>query len=292
MADRNTKIGAAIVLLGTFIWSFHPILIQRVTQSAPGLVVAVLTHTIALIMALVFFLVKGDFSGFTKKHLYRDQLLAAFLIVVLPMTMFYIGARLTSGVNASVLLLFELLFTLPLAAWNGESITRAKLIGSGAILIGSFLVLFKGFDHFSWGDILIIFSTASYPFGNFISKRLLKEISPETLLVSRLALGLPALFLIALIFAPGYSYVSIFKAHWLAIVGAGAFCLAISKIMWFNGIKRLEISQALPLGLTFPMFSLITLTLLGWETISLQQFFGIMALFVGVYFIVWPKRFV
>ena len=289
MLARETKIGALIVLLGTFIWSFHPILIQRVTQSAPGLVVMVLTHTTALVVASIFFLAKGNFSGLFKKHLYRDQLWAAFLIVILPMTLFYTGARLTSGVNASVLLLSELLFTLPLAAWNGESITRAKLIGSGAILLGSFLVLFRGFDHFSWGDVLIILSTASYPFGNFISKRLLKEISPETLLLSRLALGLPALFLISLIFAPGYNYGSVFKAHWLTIIVAGGFCLAISKIMWFNGIKRLEISQALPLGLTFPVFSLITLVALGWETVSLQQFFGILCLFIGVYYIVFPK---
>ena len=68
MEAREKTIGAAIVLLGTFIWSFHPILIQRVTQSAPGLVVAVLTHAVALIMALFFFLAKGDFSGFSKNH--------------------------------------------------------------------------------------------------------------------------------------------------------------------------------------------------------------------------------
>lgn len=289
MADRNTKIGAAIVLLGTFIWSFHPILIQRVTQSAPGLVILVLTHAVALITALIFFLVRKDFSGLHKKHLYRDHILAALLIVVIPMTLFYLGARLTTGTNASVLLLFELVYTIPLAAWKGETITRAKLIGSAAVLVGSFLVLFKGFAEFSWGDILILLSTASYPFGNFISKRLLKEISPETVLFSRLVLGLPILFILSLIFAPGYNYVTIFKAHWFSIILAGGFCLAISKLLWFNGIKRLDISRAVPLGLTFPVFSLLTLWFLGWETISIQQFFGIMALSIGVYYIVFPK---
>lgn len=289
MADSNTKIGASVILLGTFIWSFHPILIQRVTQTAPGLVILVLTHAVALVTALIFFIARKDFSGLFKKHLYRDHGLAALFIVVIPMTLFYLGARMTTGANASVLLLSELLFLIPFAAWKGEVITRAKLIGSGAILIGSFLVLFKGFSEFSWGDILIMLSTVSYPLGNFISKKLLKEISPETLLLSRLVLGLPVLFILSLLFAPGYDYLTVFKAHWLLIIIAGGFCLAISKLLWFNGIKRLDISYAVPLAMTFPVFSLVTLWLLGWETISIQQFFGILALFIGVWCIVFPK---
>lgn len=289
MLDHNTKIGVGVILLGTWIWSLHPILVQRITQGTSGLVIATLTHSIALLTALLFFWVKGNFKDLFKKHLYRDHVLAAFLIVVLPMTLFYLGAKLTSGVNASVLLLAELLFTVPVAAFYGESITKPKIVGSMIILIGSFLVLFKGFNHFSWGDVLIILSTASYPFGNFVSKRLLKEISPETVLLARLILGVPILFILSLVFAPGTNYVHTFQDHWVAIIIAGGFCLAISKLLWFNGIKRLDISQAIPIALTFPLFSVLTLWLLGWETISSQQFFGIICLLIGVYFIVSPK---
>ncbi len=286
MLDRNTKIGTSVILLGTWLWSFHPILIQRVTQTAPGLVIATLTHSVALLTALVVFAWRGDFSGFKKTHLYKDQLLAAFLIVVVPMTLFYLGARLTSGVNASVLLLSELLFTVPVARFYGEKITSAKVIGTTSVLLGSFLVLFKGFNNFSWGDIVIIFSTASYPFGNIISKRLLKELSPETVLVSRLMLGVPILFVLSLIFSPGANYSETVSNYWPTLLAAGGLCLAISKLLWFNGIKRLDISQAVPIGLTFPLFSILTLTALGLETISNQQFFGIIFLLIGVYYIV------
>jgi len=48
--------------------------------------------------------------------------------------------------------------------------------------------------------------------------------------------------------------------------------------------KKLDISKAISLGMTFPIFSLIVLIGIFKETISTYQWIGVIIMMVGVYF--------
>jgi len=69
----------------------------------------------------------------------------------------------------------------------------------------------------------------------------------------------------------------------------GLFVLSVGKIVWYEALKRLDISKAISLEMTFPIFSLITLVFFFNEKISSTQWIGIGIMMVGVIFSVLRK---
>ena len=60
--------------------------------------------------------------------------------------------------------------------------------------------------------------------------------------------------------------------------------LGIQNIAWYEGLKRLDISKAVSLTMTFPLFSLLVLIAVFKEVPSITQWIGIAIMAIGVYF--------
>jgi drug/metabolite transporter (DMT)-like permease len=76
----------------------------------------------------------------------------------------------------------------------------------------------------------------------------------------------------------------IIVADWPTLLFTGLILLGVGKIVWYEALGRLDISKAVSLGMTFPLFSLIILVGIFKETISHYQWLGIGAMMVGVLF--------
>ena len=76
----------------------------------------------------------------------------------------------------------------------------------------------------------------------------------------------------------------VISLNWPTLLFTGLVLLGAGKIIWYEALARLDISKAISLGMTFPLFSLIILIGIFKEAISRYQWIGIAIMMLGVYF--------
>lgn len=243
-----------------------------------------LLHCLPPVVLLLTPRSRETFMNLQIKKSYSSLIMITLCVVIVPYLLFFTGSQLTNGLNSSMLLMSEIIFTLIVTAIIGERTTATKLIGALGIFIGALFMLFKGSFSLNTGDLLIIASTVTYPIGNFYTKRALNYVSPAIILFVRFALGGTVILIIALFVSPLRNLPDTISAHWGFILFTGLVLLGVNKVIWYEGLKRLDISKAISLGMTFPLFSLILLIGYFRETPSFHQCIGLTIMIIGIYF--------
>lgn len=80
------------------------------------------------------------------------------------------------------------------------------------------------------------------------------------------------------------SAINIIHIDWPILLFTGLILLGVGKIVWYEALARLDISKAISLSMTFPLFSLIILIGIFKEPVSHYQWIGTIIMFVGVFF--------
>jgi drug/metabolite transporter (DMT)-like permease len=164
----------------------------------------------------------------------------------------------------------------------GEKTTLEKLVGALGVLIGAGLILYNGEFRLKIGDIMVVGSTVTFPIGNFYAKKALFRVSPSTILLVRFSLG--GLFMLFLAMLMETRSWTIVFGEWPLLLFTGLVLLGVGKIVWYEALGRLDISKAISLGMTFPLFSLAVLIGVFRERVSPYQWIGIGAMMIGVFF--------
>jgi len=282
---KQENLGVFFVLVSALITSIGPIMVNKGVKNIPPLMFA----SISFIMSALFFLFicisQKRLSEFKQKksNIYFDLFLITIFVVIIPYTLFFIGSAKTTGLNSSLLQLSELLFALLVAYFVGEKNTLNKYIGAGGILIGSIFLIYHGSLQLNFGDILIVLSAASFPLGNFYAKKALNILSPSVILFFRYLVGGLFIFLLSLIFESYTNFKEIFFDNWKYFFSYGFLVMPLSTFLWYQSLRRLDISKATSLNMLYPFFSVLILMILG-EKINIIQFIGIVIIFLGVYF--------
>lgn len=280
--------GVLLVLSSAVLWGVFPILINHGVKIIPPLTFAAISTLIAAAGALMYTIQQKTLREFKYKKAYFPLFMITMCFIVVPFILLFIGTQKTSALNTTLLDLTEIIFTIIFTHFIGEKTTLQKLIGALGIFFGAFFIMYNGQRTLNFGDILIILSTVLYPVGNFYGKKALKLISPATILFIRTLIGGLILSVIALFFEREANWQLIFIQHWKLFLLNGLLLLGLSKVLWYESLKRLDISKAVSLIMTFPISSLIILIILG-EKISLLQSIGIGIMFIGVIFSVLRK---
>lgn len=281
---KQEKIGVILALSSAVIGGLFPVFINRGAHSIPPLTFAAISTLLASVGALAYLVLQNKTAELKKKGIYYNILLITLFIVIIPYILFFIGTSKTSGTNSSTLLLSEIIFTMFFTHFYGEKTTIYKILGAGGILIGALFILFNGQCKLNIGDLLIIASTFTYPIGNLYAKRALHTISPATILFVRFLLGGIFIFFLSLIFEPQANIPNIINYHWPLILFSGLILFGVGKILGYEAFRRLDISKAISLMMTFPIFSLLILVVIFKETISVYQWAGAGIMMIGVYF--------
>jgi len=284
MNKQQEKIGVAFAITGAAMWGIFPVLVNRGTQNIPPIMFAAITTLLAACGSFIYAAIKGKLHELKNKKSYSSLLMVTLCIVIIPYILFFIGSSKTSGINSSLLLLSEIIFTLLFTPLIGEKTTSKKLIGATGVFIGAILILYNGTFSLNAGDLLIIFSTATYSIGNFYAKKALNDVSPAIILLVRFFLGGFFIFFIALLAESQSNFTQIMLQNWQIVLFTGLVLLGIGKVIWYEGLKRLDISKAISLSMTFPLFSLIVLIAFFNEIPSTYQWAGILVMALGVYF--------
>jgi drug/metabolite transporter (DMT)-like permease len=284
MTFKRENKGVLLALISAALWGIFPVMVNRGSRSIPPLTFAAISTLLAAFGSFVYTALKHRLWELKKKEAYVSLLMITVCIVIIPYTLLFLGSSMTSGINTSLLLLSEIIFTLLFTPLIGEKTTMEKLIGAAGVFIGALLILYNGIFRLNTGDIMVIASTATYPIGNFYAKKALNQVSPSIILFVRFLLG--GLFMLPIaLFAEGQSLVTaVIYTDWPILLFTGLILLGVGKIIWYEALNRLDISKAISLGMTFPLFSIIILIGIFKEPVSRYQWTGIGIMMVGVFF--------
>jgi len=284
MFAKQENKGAILALASAALWGIFPVMVNRGSRDIPPLTFAAISTLLAAVGSFVYTAFHGKLYELKNKEAYASLLMITLCIVIIPYVLLFIGSSKTSGINTSLLLLSEIIFTLAFTPLIGEKTSAEKLIGASGVFIGGLLILYNGKFRLNIGDIMVIASTATYPVGNFYAKKALNQVSPSTILFVRFSLGGVFILLLAMIAETRPGVITIILADWRMLLMTGLILLGVGKIVWYEALRRLDISKAIALGMTFPLFSLIILIGIFKEAISRYQWTGIAIMMLGVFF--------
>ncbi len=284
MPLKQEKKGVILALISAALWGVFPVMVNRGAHYIPPLTFAAISAFLAAVGSFAYAALKSKLHELKRRDAYASLLMVTLCIVIIPYVLLFIGSSRTSGINTSLLLLSEIIFTLMFTPLIGEKTTSEKLIGAAGIFVGALLILYNGSFRLNIGDIMVITSTATYPIGNFYAKKALNRVSPSTILFVRFSLGGLFMFSLALLTETPSNMSHVITADWPTLLFTGLILLGMGKIIWYEALSRLDISKAISLSMTFPLFSLIILVGIFKEAISHYQWLGIVAMMVGVFF--------
>lgn len=285
MQSNETK-GVIFVLASMVLWGAFPVIVHQGTQNLPPLTFAALSIAVAVFVLFLYIVITGKLSELRVKAAYKSTLMVSLFIVTIPTILFFVGAKLTSGTNTALLGLAEIVFTVIMTPWFGEKNSKTKLLGAGGVLIGGALIMYNGSWKLNIGDVLIVASTVLYPLGNFYAKRALTIVSDSVLLFGRFLLALIPVSVAAVIFEHNQFYAANFYKYWPYIVLTGIAGYVIEKLLWYKGLRHLDISKAITLVNSSPLVSLVLLIGFFHESITLYQWVGLIIMLTGVFFAV------
>ncbi len=284
MPIKQENKGVTLALISAALWGVFPVTVNRGAHSIPPLTFAAVSTLLAAAGSFSYALLKGKLHELGKKEAYASLLMITLCIVIIPYVLFFIGSSKTSGINSSLLLLSEIIFTMMFTPLIGEKTTAEKLVGASGVFVGAALILYNGNFQLNTGDALIIASTATYPIGNFYAKKALNHVSPPIILFVRFFLGGLLMLPVAMLSETRLHPVNVIFANWPTLLLTGLILLGVGKILWYEALGRLDISKAISLSMTFPLFSLILLVGVFKEPVSRYQWIGIAVMMLGTFF--------
>lgn len=289
---KKERIGEMFLIGYIAVFSLFPIVANYATREMPPIMFAGISNIVAAITIFSYLALSGKLGTLFNKKAFPYILGVTLFGIIIPFVLIFTGTSKTSGINTTLLLQTEILFTY-IFCWLffKEKITRRKLIGGLTILLGAVAILYNGSFKLNYGDFLVIAGVVSYPFANRYSKKALELTNPSVIIAIRSIIGGIVLILISFMFERyNVSPVQIVKNYWLIILFNGACMLGAAKFLWFAGLKRLDVSKAVSISIAEPAFGLIYAYIFLHEVPSAYQFAGVVIIIFGLYLLTLYKR--
>lgn len=283
---KQERIGEFFALSSGVLHGLFPILINYSVGFIPAIFYAGMTNLLAAVLFLLylFFYKKNPLRLNGRIWIYI--VIVSFFIVILPSLFIFVGTKYTSSINTAILSQAEILFTFIFCGlFFGEIITRQKILGGLVIVLGAIAVLYNGNFIFNKGDLLIIVGTMFYPIGNHYAKKALAETSAGVVLLFRSIMGGLGLLAISfLLEGTGPLTLTITTNNFFYIAVNSFLIVFVAKIVWYEALKRLDVSKAIPIISASPAFSLLFAVAFLGEIPSVYQLIGLITIMLGLWF--------
>ncbi|MDH4986865.1 EamA family transporter [Aminobacter anthyllidis] len=275
MTTRNTDL--LLTAIAPAIWGSTYIVTTQFLPAGYPLTVAMLRALPAglLLLLLVRQLPQGIWWA-------RVLVLGALNFSVFWWLLFVAAYRLPGGVAATVGAIQPLIVILLARALLGAPIRPLSIIAAIAGMAGvALLILTPNAALDPIGIAAGLAGAVSMAAGTVLSRRWQPPVTPLTFTAWQLTAGGLLLLPVALLqepSLPALTTANLLGLAWLGLIGA-----ALTYILWFRGIARLEPSVVSPLGFLSPM----TAVILGWsvlgQSLSVTQIFGMVVVLGSVW---------
>jgi drug/metabolite transporter (DMT)-like permease len=287
MSDHKKERTGELMILGqAFIYGLFPVILSYSGGKIPPLFFAGISTLISGVVVFMYMLYSKKTHELWNRKSYPYILKLSFFMVI-GYCFMYIGGSQTSGINISILSQAEIVFTFIFAGlFFGESMPVKKLLAAAFVLLGTLMILYNGVFNSNPGDLMILAATAIFPFGNINAKRAMDIVSPQTILTIRSFISAFAFLTISAFFEPAFaSLPEVFSQNWMIILLNGIVLFSLTKILWYEGLMRVDLSKAITLGMTFTAFGVLYSMMLLNEVPTLYQGLGFVVVMIGVFII-------
>ena len=201
--------------------------------------------------------------------------------------LFITALQYTTPANAAIMAQVEVLYSALLCAWwLGEHISLAQGLGSLLIVMGTGLIMAQDLSTPRWkGDLIILLTPWMFQVSHIYAKRLPKDLDSITIAGGRALYGSLALLPLTLIsLRKGFLWSA--DAPSLGILAVQGIILnCINLVLWYSAIRRMDLSKATAIMLSYPALTLIFSWAMGHETIGIAQLAGLALSMSGAYWI-------
>jgi probable blue pigment (indigoidine) exporter len=212
----------------------------------------------------------------------RILVLGALNFSILWAMLFLAAYRLPGGVAATITSV-QPLFVVFLASFFLGSAVRALSVAAAVVGIGgvALLVLTPNAALDALGIAAAFAAAVSMAFGTVLSRRWQPPVSALAFTAWQLTAGGLLLLPVALWLEPPLPALS--TANWIGFAWLGLVGAALTYIVWFRGVARLESSAIAPLTFLSP----VTAVILGWallgQSLSVLQVVGILVVIASIW---------
>lgn len=289
---ESERWGELLIICEVLVYALFPIVVNYTTKLMPPILFAGLSTIMAGVALFTYILIKKQLSKLKNIQALKYILAVTLFVIIIPSILIFTGTSKTSGINTTILLQTEILFAfLICGVFVGEKITPQRIGGAITVVIGAIAILYNGTLQINRGDLLIIAGTFFFPIGNIYAKKALKLTTPAVILLVRSFLGGMILVLISLLFENyQVSFSGYVVDNFKFILLNGALIYGLSRLLWYEGLKRLDISKATSLAISYPAFSLFYSYIFLKEIPTIFQWIGFIIIFWGIFILTYKRK--
>lgn len=291
--DVREREGVILVVICIFIHGALPILGKYGVSLVHPLFFAAWTNLIASagLVFLILFRRNPVHLLIDKKFLF-SLVFIGFFGTTLSNILFFYGARLTSGINSAILLQIEPIYALLIGyLLLNERITIRQIISTFMIIFGTLLVVYQGTLTLNWGDLLVLGAPLCFQIGHIFSKRLLSQnaLSPLFIAAGRTLYGGIFLLIISQV-ASVHEFARLKDADIMGIlIFYGIVIYALTYYIFYESIKRINLSKATAIISAYPAFSIILAWFILREVPDFYQIGGFATILLGIVYLSYIK---
>ena len=270
------------ILTYALFWGLLPVITSLAYVSLAPISALFFSTFFAMLFFAIWLTISHRWSELKIRAAWADILWSTLLNAVAFFSLLFLGLKFTTPNNASIIALFEVLFSyLFFNVWKKEYLSAKQLLGCIAMVAGAVIVLAPKTGYFHIGDVLVMLAAAVAPFGNYFQVRARKIVSSQTILFSRCLIALPFLFILSKLFSETISYSAVHQAFWFILIN-GAVFLGLATFLWFEGIHRISVTKAISLTSIAPLFTVLFSYLILKQNPTAWQLIAFVPIFVGL----------
>jgi drug/metabolite transporter (DMT)-like permease len=263
-----------------------PAVAKFTTDRADPLFVAAATTLFAGLAAAVMLGARGELSRLVQRRTAPLLIVLGALGTTLPFTLFFLGTRRTSAIEAVLCLQTEPVYSL-IAAWLflGHRLTVRRVVAALVLVAGIVLAVGVGGMSDALGVTLLLLTPLSWQICHLLTLRGMPKVEPFLVTGARYVYGGALMALAAWAFGgPGWLPSSPELTEQLPVLALQGLVLSyVGTMLWYLTIARLDLARATAIVVpSVPLLSLGASFLVVGEIPTLHQGMGMLLTAGGV----------
>lgn len=276
-------VGVVLVLISILFYGLEPVISKYTVSTVNPLFTAAISVLFASLIPLFILASKGMLGELIKKRNVLYLFFISFFGTVVALILFLSGVEMTSGINASLLLQIEPLYSALLGFFIlGEAMSWRQVSAMLLVVIGLVIVFYNGILQVSYGDILVLLTPLFYQISHIIVKKVMKELGDDVIIAGRFVYAVPILLVLSTL-ASANQFEVLLQPLYLALLLFLGVSWALGYILWVKAIKRINLSKATVIVAPYPVLSLVFAWVILSEVPSVYQICGLALILVGIY---------
>lgn len=285
MKLSQERIGLIFVGIVIIAAAIAPVVTKLAVTALNPLFAASMASLLGCIISLVF-LAKDRKLGVIFDRSNLPSLFFVGFFGAVAYLLFFSGVRLTSGINAAVLLQAESVYALFLGYFIlREKITIKQIVFTLMIIAGVASVIYNGTAALNLGYLLILATTLFYQISHVIARKKMDKIGIFAVHAGRYLFGGLVLLMLSTVFGQNQFALLAEPRNLLIVLALGFVVAWLSTIAFYTAIQRINLSKVTAMIMPYPVLSIVLAWLVLKEVPSLYQIAGLIIMLAGVFFL-------